>query len=197
MTIAPMPEILEQGAHGAKFRLDGIDYETRLCGRHQLKNASLAICAMKELGVDQTAIRAGIARAKWPCRLEWVNGVLIDGAHNPQGARALRDYLESCFPGEKITLVTGMMRDKQMEACAAILAPLCKKVICTAVEESRAASPEELAEVYAREGAAVQAVAGVGNALEQAMAEDGIRVFAGSLYIAGAVRELLAGSECF
>ena len=197
LTIAPMPEILEQGAHGAKFRLDGIDYETRLCGRHQLKNASLAICAMKELGVDQTAIRAGIARAKWPCRLEWVNGVLIDGAHNPQGARALRDYLESCFPGEKITLVTGMMRDKQMEACAAILAPLCKKVICTAVEESRAASPEELAEVYAREGAAVQAVAGVGNALEQAMAEDGIRVFAGSLYIAGAVRELLAGSECF
>ena len=65
------------------------------------------------------------------------------------------------------------------------------------MEESRAASPEELAEVYAREGAAVQAVAGVGNALEQAMAEDGIRVFAGSLYIAGAVRELLAGSECF
>ena len=52
LTIAPMPEILEESAYGTKFRLNGVDYETGLCGRHQLKNASLAICAMKELGVD-------------------------------------------------------------------------------------------------------------------------------------------------
>ena len=197
LTIAPVPELLSESPYGTRFRLDGTDYETHLCGRHQIKNASLAICGLKLLGVEPAAICAGIAQTRWPCRLEWVKGVLIDGAHNPQGARSLRDYLEACFPGERITLVTGMMRDKQVEACASILAPLCKKVICTAVEEGRAASPEELATVYAREGCTVQAVTGVENATNQALAEEGLRVFAGSLYLAGAVRELLAGSECF
>ena len=102
LTIAPMPEILEESAYGTKFRLNGVDYETGLCGRHQLKNASLAICAMKELGVDQTAIRAGIARAKWPCRLEWVNGVLIDGAHNPREPGPCGIIWRVASPGKRL-----------------------------------------------------------------------------------------------
>ena len=197
LTIAEMPEILEETAHGARFLIDGLEYETALCGRHQLLNASLSIHALRILGIADQHIRSGIAQAKWPCRLEWVAGALIDGAHNPQGARSLRDYLERFFPGQKITLMTGMMHDKQMDECAKILAPICARVIATAVDEPRAASPEVLAELYRNLGVETVAMSGVENAIRSCLERDGIRVFAGSLYIAGAVRAYLAGDDCF
>jgi dihydrofolate synthase/folylpolyglutamate synthase len=197
LTVARMPKILEETAHGARFLLDGIEYQTTMNGRHQLLNASLAICGLKEMGADPEAIRRGIALAKWPCRLEWIGGALIDGAHNPQGARALRDYLERFFPGEKVVLVTGMMHDKQMEECAEILAPACARVIATKVDEPRAAEPEFLAELYRAQNVGAVCADGVENAVRAAMALPGIKVFAGSLYIAGAVRKTLAGDDCF
>ncbi len=197
LTIATMPEIVEETAHGARFCVGGVEYHTAMNGRHQLLNAALAIAGLREMGVDGEAIRRGVAKAKWPCRLEWVKGALIDGAHNPQGARSLRDYLERFFPGERITLVTGMMHDKQTEACARILAPVCARVIATKVDEPRAAEPESLAALYRSLGVETIAVDGVGNAVRAAMAQNGLKVFAGSLYIAGAVRQALAGDDCF
>ena len=198
LDIARMPAIIEKHAHGSRFDLDGTEYETGMCGEYQMLNASLAITGMKRLGIDDEAIIRGVKKAKWPCRLEWVNGALIDGAHNPQGAQALRDYLTTFFTGEKITLVTGMMHDKSMHEVAEILAPICTEIITTAVEnEPRAALPDELCGVYTQLGANARPVEGVANAIEDAMKQDGIKVFAGSLYIAGAVREYLAGSDCF
>ncbi len=198
LTIAQMPESITENAHGARFTLDGEEYEIGLCGRHQLLNASLAIAGLKKLGVPSLTIKRGLALAKWPCRLEWVNGALIDGAHNPQGAQALRDYLDAYFPGESVTLVTGMMHDKQMDEVARILAPACKRVIATAVSgEPRAALPEELQALYASLGVHTQTAPEITAATDMAMKFDGIKVFAGSLYIAGAVREYLAGRDCF
>lgn len=198
LDIARMPAIIEKHAHGSRFDLDGTEYETGMCGEYQMLNASLAITGMKRLGIDDEAIIRGVKKAKWPCRLEWVNGALIDGAHNPQGAQTLRDYLTTFFTGEKITLVTGMMHDKSMHEVAEILAPICTEIITTAVEnEPRAALPDELCAVYTQLGANARPVEGVANAIEDAMKQDGIKVFAGSLYIAGAVREYLAGSDCF
>lgn len=198
LTIAQAPESITESPHGARFTLNGEEYEIGLCGRHQLLNASLAIAGLKKLGVPSAAIKRGLALAKWPCRLEWVNGALIDGAHNPQGAQALRDYLDAYFPGESVTLVTGMMHDKQMDEVARILAPACKRVIATAVSgEPRAALPEELQALYASLGVHTQTAPEITAATDMAMKFDGIKVFAGSLYIAGAVREYLAGRDCF
>lgn len=198
LTIAGMPYVISQYSRGAEFEINGVCYTTALCGSYQMLNASLAIHAMQILGINDEAIKIGVAKAKWPCRLEWVNDVLIDGAHNPQGAEALKNYLEKYFADEHITLVTGMMHDKSMDEVAGILAPMCDRVISTAVEnEPRAATPEELAAVYTAHGAAVTCISGIGNAVEAAMQFDGIKVFAGSLYIAGAVREYIAGKDCF
>lgn len=194
---APVPELIEKSAYGAKFTLDGQEYSIGMNGNYQLKNASLAIKGLRRLGISEDAIKSGMAKAKWPCRLEWVNGALIDGAHNPQGAKALREYIEEYFQGEEITLVTGMMHDKQIEECAKILAPVCTHVITTAVEEERAAEPEYLLEVYKGLGASGEAIKGVANAVDAAMKRGGVKVFAGSLYIAGAVRRHLAGDTCF
>lgn len=198
LTIAQAPESISETAYGARFTLDGDEYEIGLCGRHQLLNASLAVSGLKKLGVATEAIKRGLALAKWPCRLEWVNGALIDGAHNPQGAQALRAYLEAHFPGESVTLVTGMMHDKQMDEVARILAPVCKRVIATAVSnEPRAALPQELQALYAALGVKTITVPEITAAADMALKLDGIKVFAGSLYIAGAVREYLAGRDCF
>jgi len=194
---APLPELIEKSAYGAKFILDGREYSICMNGNYQLKNAALAIKGLRRMGIPEEAIVSGMAKAKWPCRLEWVNGALIDGAHNPQGALALREYLEEYFAGEEITLVTGMMHDKQIEECAKILAPVCNYVIATAVEEDRAAEPGYLLEVYKNFGASGEAINGVPNAVEAAMKRSGVKVFAGSLYIAGAVRRYLAGDACF
>jgi dihydrofolate synthase/folylpolyglutamate synthase len=71
LTLARMPEIMEETAHGARFSLDGVEYQTSMNGRHQLLNASLAIGGLREMGINGEAIRRGIAKAKWPCRLEW------------------------------------------------------------------------------------------------------------------------------
>lgn len=197
LTIAKMPEIAEETLHGARFFLDGTAYRTTMNGRHQLLNASLAIGGLHAMGVPDVAIRHGIAWAKWPCRLEWVKGALIDGAHNPQGAHALRGFLERFFPGDKITLTIGMMNDKQMAECAKILAPVCERVIATAVDEPRAATPETIANLYRGLGVQAVGVEGIEEAVRNAMCHDGVKVFAGSLYIAGAVRQVLAGDDCF
>ncbi len=198
LAVSPMPEYAGGDAYGSDFVLDGEEYHIKLCGRHQLLNASLAVYAMREIGIDEKYIKLGLAKAKWPCRLEWVNGMLIDGAHNPQGAYALRDYIEKWFAGEKIVLVTGMMHDKQTEEVARILAPLCSLVIATAVDnEPRAALPGDLSALYSSLGANTVAVEGMNNAIETAIRTEGLKVFAGSLYIAGAVREYLAGQNCF
>lgn len=198
LTIADMPEVIEQHSRGARFSIDGDEYEIGMCGNYQMLNASLAVSGMKIIGIGRDAIQRGLKNAKWPCRLEWVGDALIDGAHNPQGAQALRDYIEKFFNGENITLVTGMMHDKSMQEVASILAPVCTNVITTAVEnEPRAAQPEELCAIYADLGANVRPVSGIANAIDYAMQQSGIKVFAGSLYIAGAVREYLAGSDCF
>lgn len=194
---AHVPELLEKSAYGSRFMLEGREYKISLSGNYQLKNASLAIMGMRRMGIDEDAIVRGMEKAKWPCRLEWVKGALIDGAHNPQGATALKDYVAEHFADEKIILVTGMMHDKQIEECAKILAPMSDYVIATAVDEDRAAEPEYLLEVYKGLGAQGEAVKGVDNAVEKAMAMDGIKIFAGSLYIAGAVRRHLAGDNCF
>lgn len=197
LNIAPLPKIISQDAHGSTFAMDGSHFSTGMLGDHQLLNASLVVTGMRRLGFTDNAIRKGLAIAKWPCRLEWVNGALIDGAHNPQGAMALRAYLTKFFPNEKITLITGMMHDKQIEECARILAPISKLVVCTAVEEERAAEPDYLKEVYSALGAETITIVGVENAVKYALGLPGVRVFAGSLYIAGAVRKCLAGDECF
>jgi dihydrofolate synthase/folylpolyglutamate synthase len=197
LTIAPVPDVIEKTPYGTRFALDGVEYRIGLSGNYQLKNASLAICALRKLGISEDAIVRGVEKAKWPCRLEWLKGVLIDGAHNPQGAMALREYIGEFFAGEKITLVTGMMHDKQINECAEILAPMCDYVIATAVDDQRAAAPEYLIDIYRELGATGEAISGVDNAVEAAMKRDGVKIFAGSLYIAGAARQYLAGDNCF
>ncbi len=95
------------------------DYELQLPGEHQIKNASLAIVAAKlvarqDARITEEALHRGVADAVWPGRLERIArepDIILDGAHNPDGAAALRSALDKYYPGKTVHFVFGMMRD--------------------------------------------------------------------------------------
>jgi dihydrofolate synthase/folylpolyglutamate synthase len=120
-----------------------------LRGRHQLENAAIAIRVAENLSISRDAIITGLDTAHHPGRLELIPSappVLLDGAHNPAGAQALRHYLDE-FVRRPLTLVFGAMRDKQLERIGEILFPLADNLILTAIDNSRAASLETLASI--------------------------------------------------
>ena len=168
-----------------------------LAGEHQVENARVAALALKELGVDPS----GIAEASWPGRLEHVApnpDIILDGAHNPAGARALVRYLERFYPDSRVWLIFGAMRDKAMEEIAGILFPGADELIFTGIANDRALRPEALAEMAGR-GAAVPDVAHAIQLLQARAHEEDISgdvvVITGSLFLIGEARAFFADSR--
>ncbi len=141
-------EDLQLDARGSRFGLSGersLRIHCPLAGEHQVENAVAAAAALVRLGVADAAIEAGIAAAEWPGRLERVSErpeIILDGAHNPAGARALAAYIGRFYAGRRVRLIFGTMRDKAVDEIAGILFPLAQQVIVTAPEQARALAPE-------------------------------------------------------
>jgi dihydrofolate synthase/folylpolyglutamate synthase len=182
---------LEIDARGSRF--NGL--ECRLAGEHQVENAVTAMLALNELGVAPDAIAQGLADVRWPGRLEFVApnpDVLLDGAHNPAGARALARYLQRFYAGQRIWMVYGAMRDKAIEEVAEILFPLAHELIFTAPDSSRAVRPEALAELAGRGRCAdLDAAMAI---IQTEAASDDVVVITGSLFLIGEARR--AYSRC-
>ena len=183
---------LDVNARGSRFTLaglggDGLGRVTcPLAGEHQIDNAVAAALALNTLGVSSD----GIADARWPGRLEHISpnpDVILDGAHNPAGARALARYLERFYPDRKLWLVYGAMRDKSIEEIAGILFPLADELIFTAPQAARALRPEALVELAGRGRAAADIQAALKLVQGEASAEDVI-VITGSLFLVGEAR---------
>jgi dihydrofolate synthase/folylpolyglutamate synthase len=170
-----------------------------LRGRHQVENAVTAVRLLEELSarevfeVPESAVIEGLTRVEWPARLEHVTWrgrtVVIDGAHNPAGARALASYLSETY-GRRVPMVVGIMRDKKIDEMIDALAPVAAHFAFTAASSGRAASPAELAAVARRVAPAVPYSESVSpiDALQAAAAHGDPIVVAGSLYLAGEVR---------
>ena len=171
-----------------------------LPGRHQLPNAAVAL-GLAKITCDegfvpgdllQQAIYSGLESARWPGRLEYFQGrpsVILDGAHNPDGARQLANSLAEFFPETKPLLVLGILGDKDLEEMVSLLAPKAGRIIATRPDNPRAADPEKLAELARRYLEAVEVVAEPGEALSSALeAEEELVVVAGSLYLVGELR---------
>ncbi len=132
---------------GSRIRAHGIEFETQLRGRHQVVNALAAATALAAMQVPDEAIVRGITGARWPGRLEQVRErpeIILDGAHNPAGARALAEYVAEFYPNPKPVLIFGAMRDKAVDEICGILFPCFRKVILTAPNQPRAVAPEFL-----------------------------------------------------
>ena len=196
-------EELTSDRYGSRFTLAGdeeIPIECPLAGAHQVENARTAVAALALMGVPAAAIRAGIAAVRWAGRLERVEGhivdVILDGAHNPAGARALADYICEFFAGEPVRIIFGAMRDKAVDEVTNTLFPLAREIILTAPDQPRALNPSALAEVVATtEGTVIQVADSVRAALEMAAdmnrANPMTTFVTGSLFMVGEAREQL------
>ena len=173
---------LEIHARGATF--SGL--ECPLAGEHQVDNAVTAALALIALGAPPQ----GIAQARWPGRLEHVApnpDMLLDGAHNPAGARALVRYLERFYAGRRIWMIFGAMRDKAVEEVAGILSPLADEWIFPVMDSSRALRPQALIEMTGRGAEAASVAAALEMVQARAAAEDAV-VITGSLVLVGEAR---------
>ncbi|HLZ40196.1 MAG TPA: folylpolyglutamate synthase/dihydrofolate synthase family protein [Candidatus Sulfotelmatobacter sp.] len=180
--------------------------QSPLVGRHQLRNVALAIAAAEQLGkkglpgITPDAIEVGIRETWWPGRFqviaahgEWPE-IVLDVAHNPAGAWALRSALSERFQDRPLIFVFGAMRDKAIAEMAEILFPMAERVVATHPQNPRAASPEEVRQAASRTGTEIELVPDVGEAMERARSLAGagaLIVITGSIYLVGeAMRSL-------
>jgi dihydrofolate synthase / folylpolyglutamate synthase len=190
------------GALGATIEVD-----SPLAGAHQQRNVGLAIAAAVELAaqhgfpITPAAIESGIRRTRWPGRLERIpkNKIewILDVAHNPAGAWALRAGIRSVLEAHSPrVLVFSCLRDKPLNEMAQILFPLFDQVIVVPIRNARAASLDDLLAAAATTGTPAIAAESVSEALRiaEAKAAGGLAVISGSVYLVGEARTLLLGT---
>ena len=178
-----------------------------LRGAHQQRNVALAIAAAVELRsahgfpITPASIAEGIRQTRWPGRLERIekNGVewILDVAHNPAGAWALRAGLSGLEAKRPRTLIFSCLRDKPVAEMAQILFPLFEQVILAPIHSARAASMEELEATALATGSRTVRANSVQQALKWAgdRGQGGVVVVSGSVYLVGEARSLLLGGE--
>jgi len=179
------------------------DVRLALPGRHQIENAITAVRTLEAANarglapVGAAAVRDALSDVRWPGRLDWRrwqdHDVLVDGAHNPDGARALAAFLRETV-ATPVPFVLGIMRDKAMTDVLLALGPVASVFVCTAAASSRAATPGELAAVAARVAPMVPVVTATTplEALTAAARRGTPVVVAGSLFLAGDVLAVVA-----
>jgi len=187
-----------------KYKLEVLGQEivvdSPLVGRHQFRNVALAVAAaieLREQGFPQispSTIERGIRETHWPGRFQILPAAggqpeyVLDVAHNPAGAWALRSTLSLVYGDRPLTIVFGVLRDKAMAEMAEILFPIAEHVIATHAVNPRAASPEEIRQAAARVAGEIGEAPTVAMALEQAgkiCEPDGLVVITGSIYVVG------------
>jgi dihydrofolate synthase / folylpolyglutamate synthase len=159
----------------------------------------LAIAAAEELSyqgfpITAQSIEQGIRETLWPGRFQVIAGCdgrseyVLDVAHNPAGAWALRSTLSACYPERRMVYVFGAMRDKAIAEIAEILFPLADVVVATRAENPRSASPQEVRDAASRTHTEIVIAPDIGSALDRARAfaqPEAVVVVTGSIYVVG------------
>ena len=196
---------VESSMDGQKFTLHAgdfyaSDYEIKLPGEHQIKNTSVAIVAAKLVSkqddrINELALHLGVANTVWPGRLERISqnpDLILDGAHNPDGAKALRSALDKYYTGHKVYFVFGMMGDKDMSG---VIKTLIHKddVVYTVRADGgpRAAEAEALAELVGDNAVPMDSLAEAYHKAVNEAGKEGIICVCGSLYLVGEFKKVL------
>lgn len=193
-------EVLSESIEGSRFRWDGCEHFIAMAGRHQILNALTALEAVKAInlsgfGIRQEHIAAGLAQTRFPARLEVLSReplILLDGAHNLDGARALRKALE--LVRAPMHALVGMLADKDVDGALAAILPQCKSVIVSQPDNPRAMPAAALAEKARAYCADVRAEPDLRRAAQVLLAKCGggdAALACGSLYLASDVRPVL------
>lgn len=186
--------------------LSGEAYEIRLLGKYQAQNSAVAIMAAHILGQTNAEItvettRKGLALASWPGRFELFEKdgktIVVDGAHNPDGMRALRESLDTYFPVEGRVFLLGILKDKAIAPMLQTLLQPQDRVVTASPNSERAADAQFIAEEAQKMTAHAVAASSREEALTLALSMTGtgeILCIAGSLYLIGELRRDLLKS---
>lgn len=170
-----------------------------LVGAYQMNNAAVVLETVEVLrqrgwSVSDEAVRKGLADTRWPARFEVLRRdpvFIVDGGHNPHGIRATAESLRRLFPGRKITFVTGVMADKDVEHILGLIVPLAEQFFTVRPDNPRAMDAGELAARIEAMGAKATACASVQDGVDRAIQAEGphgVACALGSLYMSGEVR---------
>ena len=170
-----------------------------LVGAYQMNNAAVVLETVEVLrqrgwSVSDEAVRQGLADTRWPARFEVLRRdpvFIVDGGHNPHGIRATAESLRRLFPGRKITFVTGVMADKDVEHILGLIVPLPEQSFTDRPDNPRAMDAGELAARIEAMGAKATACASVRDGVDRAIQAEGphgVACALGSLYMSGEVR---------
>ena len=193
---------LTDSVDGQTFTYRGAEYALPLLGAHQLRNAAVALETVAALRardwrIPDAAVHAGLAQVRWPARFELLRRApwfVLDGGHNPQCAQTVADNLARYFPGRRITLLVGVLADKDYPAMFAALDGQAAAYIAATPRSPRALPAAELGEYLKRFGKPVTVCADPAQAAELALAHaapEEVICAVGSLYMAGAIRTYL------
>ena len=183
--------ILDVNCAGGNYR----DLHLPLIGDHQAVNAACAVQTAELLGIGEDAIRRGLARVSWPCRLELVSRepyVVMDGAHNEAGMAALAAAVRRYWPQRRICGVVGMLDDKQREQALSHVLPHLDKVIVTRPGyPARSQGWAQVGDIVRSAGKKPLLIEDSRAALEAALHTDcDMTLVCGSLYLAADLRGL-------
>lgn len=170
-----------------------------LVGAYQMNNAAVVLETVEVLrqrgwNISDEAVRQGLADTRWPARFEVLRRdpvFIVDGGHNPHGIRATAESLRRLFPGRKITFVTGVMADKDVEHILGLIVPLADQFFTVRPDNPRAMDAGELAARIEAMGAKATACASVRDGVDRAIQAEGphgVACALGSLYMSGEVR---------
>jgi dihydrofolate synthase / folylpolyglutamate synthase len=189
---------------GQSFMLRGLfetyeDLYLPLFGAYAVHNAAAGVVAVEALtgqALDPDALREGLAAVRSPGRLEVVGReplVVLDGAHNPEGAQALAEAMRESFRWERLHLVVAMSANKDLAGIAGALAPLADDVVVTRSDSVRSADASDVAAAFGGEVERASSVADAIEIVRRAAGPDDVVLVTGSLYtVADAERALAA-----
>lgn len=175
--------------------------EISMLGRFQVENACIAIETLEKIdnmGYEIKNIPNSIKNAQWNCRFQVISKnplVIIDGAHNPHGALALRDNIDLYLKDKKIVYITGVLKDKNYDKIAEITAPYASKIFTIQSESSRALSAEEYSKVIYKYNKNVIPCTAIKEAVNSALNYENILVF-GSLSFMGEIYKIFKEELC-
>ena len=170
-----------------------------LLGDHQLENAATAVAALEVVGVPEAGIVQGLQTVTWPGRLEVLGRgpvVLVDGAHNADSARRLREAIQRNLGFDECVLIIGLSSDKDIAGVVDELARVSRFVVATRSRHPRALDPAIILEGFARHGVAGGVAEDVATAVERALRMAGkeeLVCVTGSLFVVAEVREHVKG----
>ena len=208
----PLTEVSFEDIRPVSHSLDGQVFDwpglpglrLPLLGSHQLCNAATALTAIEILHrrgwtVPDEAVRAGLERVQWPGRFQVVRRqppVILDGGHNPQCMEALTQNVRDYLPGRSLTVLTGVMGDKDYRHMYGQLAPYTGQFVTVTPRNTRALPAPALTELLSGLGRPVTTCGSIAEGVDTALslasaAPDGAVLCCGSLYLLGDVMDAL------